>query len=169
MKNSMFSFIFLFFAATLFSQKNEVEISGWTNVNNFKCVNTNFTSSLPVSLKGKDLPNIVLKVNDFDCRNRMMAADFRKTLKAENFPSLTVEFLSFTPTKFNKISALVEVTMMNYSRKYTVEFSQVNRSFIGNKRVRFSDFNIVPPKRLGGMVYVKNELDLMFSLATADK
>ena len=55
--------------------------------------------------------------------------------------------------------------MMNVSRKYNIEFSEADGSLVGNKRLKFSDFNIVPPKKMGGMVYVKNEIDLFFSLA----
>ncbi|WP_027376308.1 hypothetical protein [Kaistella palustris] len=165
MKNFTLIFILIFLSATIFAQKNKVEINGWTNVNTFKCVNANFVTSVPVSVKSRDLPNIALKVTDFDCRNRMMTADFRKTLNAENHPVLTVKFLSISPTKFNKITALVEVKMMNVAHKYMVEFSEDNGSLVGNKRLKFSDFNIEPPKRMGGMVYVKNELDLLFSLA----
>jgi hypothetical protein len=58
--------------------------------------------------------------------------------------------------------------MMNVSRKYTIEFSEYNKSLVGNKRLRFSDFNIIPPKKMGGMVYVKDELDLFFSLSMTD-
>lgn len=68
----------------------------------------------------------------------------------------------------NKFTAMVEVKMMNVIRKYTIEFSKNQNSLVGTKRLKFSDFNIVPPKKMGGMVYVKNEIDLLFSLAIHD-
>ncbi len=58
--------------------------------------------------------------------------------------------------------------MMTVTRKYNIEFSEYKNSLVGDKRLRFSDFNIVPPKKMGGMVYVKDELDLLFSLAIKD-
>jgi hypothetical protein len=106
-------------------------------------------------------------VVDFDCRNKMMTSDFRKTLNAEKYPVLSIKFLNFNKNN-NRFLALVEVKMMNVSRKYTIEFSEYNKSLVGNKRLRFSDFNIIPPKKMGGMVYVKDELDLFFSLSMTD-
>ena len=169
MKTNFFLLIFLLFSKVLFSQQNSVEINGWTNVNTFKCTNINFKNSGNVySFTGNQLPNVVLKVEDFDCKNRMMTSDFRKTLNAEKFPNLTIKFLNFSKSSANKFNALVEVRMMNVVKKYTIEFSEYKGSLSGNKRLKFSDFNIVPPKKMGGVVYVKDDLDLLFSLAIKD-
>lgn len=152
-------------SAKVFAQQNKVEINGWTNVNTFKCTNTAFksTSSL-YSFTGNQLPNVNLSVEDFDCRNNIMTSDFRKTLNYKQYPSLSIKFLEFKKSSNTRFLALVEVKMMNVSKKYTIEFSEYKKSLVGNKRLRFSDFNIVPPKKMGGMIYVKDELDLNFSL-----
>ena len=169
MKTNFFLLIFLLFSKVLFSQQNSVEINGWTNVNTFKCTNINFKNSGNVySFTGNQLPNVILKVEDFDCKNRIMTADFRKTLNAEKYPNLTIKFLNFSKASANKFSALVEVRMMNVVKKYTIEFSEYKGSLSGNKRLKFSDFNIVPPKKMGGVVFVKDDLDLLFSLAIKD-
>ena len=117
---------------------------------------------------GNELPNVVLKVDDFDCRNRMMTSDFRKTLNSDKYPNLTIKFLNFSKGNGNRFNAVVEVKMMNVVKKYNIEFSQYKNSLVGIKRLKFSDFNIVPPKKMGGMVYVKDELDLTFSLGIKD-
>lgn len=160
-------FLILFFLPLLaFGQKNGVVINGWTNVGTFKCVNANFQASPTIySFAGSKLPNIPLQVVDFDCKNRMMTADFRKTLNHEDYPVLTIKFVNFTKLKSNRFTALVEVKMMNITKSYNIEFSEYNDSLVGNKRLKFSDFKIVPPKKMGGMVYVKDEIDLFFSLA----
>ena len=98
----------------------------------------------------------------------MMTADFRKTLHSDKYPVLTIKFINFAKTGGNRFSATVEVKMMTVTRKYNIEFSEYKNSLVGNKRLKFSDFNIVPPKKMGGMVYVKDELDLLFSLAIKD-
>ena len=94
-----------------------------------------------------------------------MTADFRKTLNHEKYPVLTIRFLNFSKSSATRFQATVEVKMMNVTRNYTIEFSEYKDSLVGNKRLKFSDFNITPPKKMGGMVYVKDELDLFFSLA----
>ena len=53
-------------------------------------------------------------------------------------------------------------------KKYSVEFGEYKNSLVGNKRLKFSDFNIIPPKKMGGVVFVKDDLDLLFSLAIKD-
>lgn len=169
MKNTIAILLLIIFPIMVCSQNNGVEINGWTNVNTFKCTNINFKNSPTIySFTGNQLPNLHLQVNDFDCRNRMMTGDFRKTLHSDKYPVLTIKFLNFTKTSANRFTALVEVKMMTVTKKYNIEFSEYKSSLVGNKRLRFSDFNIVPPKRMGGMVYVKDELDLFFSLAIKD-
>ena len=43
-------------------------------------------------------------------------------------------------------------------------FTLFDTVLMGNKRLRFSDFNIIPPKKMGGIISVNDELDLFFSL-----
>lgn len=98
----------------------------------------------------------------------MMTSDFRKILQSDKYPNLTIKFIEFTKTSSDRFNAILEVKMMTVSRKYQIEFSMYNNNLVGNKRVRFSDFKIIPPKKMGGMVYVKDELDLFFSLSVKD-
>ena len=169
MKNKIIIVLLFFFSVSICSQKNGLEIKGWTNINNFKCSNPKFKNSSSVySFIGNQLPNISVAIEDFDCRNKMMTADFRKVLQSDKYPNMTIKFLEFKKSAGNKFEALVEVKMMTVARKYNIEFSNYNNSLVGNKRLKFSDFKIVPPKKMGGMVYVKDELDLVFSLETKD-
>ena len=165
MRTKALLFTFFLLSMNVFAQQNKVEINGWTNVNTFKCSNVDFKNAISLySFSGNQLPNVNLNVQDFDCKNKMMTADFRKTLNSSKFPNLNIKFLEFKKSSSSRFLAVVEVKMMNVSKKYTIEFSEYNKSLVGNKRLRFSDFNIVPPKKMGGMVYVKDELDLFFSL-----
>lgn len=169
MKNKIIILLFSILPMLVYTQNNSVEINGWTNVNTFKCSNPNFKKSTSIySFSGNQLPNINLQVQDFDCRNKMMTSDFRKTLNAEKYPVLTIKFLSFSKISQGRYSAVVEVKMMNANKKYTIEFTDDKEKLTGIKRLKFSDFKIVPPKKMGGMVYVKDEIDLRFSLALTD-
>lgn len=165
MRTKVIVLIFLALSSQIFAQVNKVEINGWTNVNTFRCVNDEFKTDPSIYFfSGHQLPNINLKVDDFDCKNKMMTSDFRKALHAEKYPALTIKFLDFTRSGSSTFLAVVEVKMMNVSKKYSIEFSEQNQSLVGNKRLHFSDFNIIPPKKMGGMISVKDELDLFFSL-----
>lgn len=147
------------------AQENFVKINGSTNVNSFQCTNNKFKNDGVYSFSEKNLPNIILKVTDFDCGNKMMTKDFQRILNAEKYPEMTIKFIKFTKAQKNFV-AVVEVKMMNQSRRYSVEFELENNKMTGRKNVKFSDFNIIPPKKMGGMIVVKDDLDLTFSLAT---
>lgn len=158
--------LFGLFSLWVPAQENYIQINGSTNVNKFQCVDNRFKAETGVyTISEKSLPNIILKVNDFDCGNKMMTKDFQKTLVAEKYPNMIIRFLSIVKNR-DGFNAVVEVKMMNQSKKYNIEFETENNKIIGRKNVKFSDFNITPPKRMGGMIVVKDDLNLVFSLAT---
>jgi hypothetical protein len=147
------------------AQENYIQINGSTNINTFKCTNNTFrTPGGNFTISEKNLPNIALKVDDFDCRNRMMTSDFQKTLSAEEHPYLTIKFLSLDKGKA-VYNAQIEVKMINRSKIYNITFCLENGKFTGKRSVKFSDFNIMPPKRMGGMIVVKDDLNLVFALS----
>lgn len=148
------------------AQENYVQINGSTNVSTFRCINNKFRADAGVyTFSEKNLPNIILKITDFDCGNRLMTKDFQKILYAEKYPEMTIRFVSFIRNQKN-FSAVVEVKMMNQSKRYNIDFGVENNRLIGRKNVKFSDFNIIPPKKMGGMIVVKDDLNLIFSLST---
>ena len=162
----LFYLLFGLFAWMAQAQENFVQINGSTNINKFQCVNNKFRAEAGIySFSGKNLPNIILRVSDFDCGNRMMTKDFQKILNVEKYPEMTIRFINFIKNQTSFL-AVVEVRMMNQSKRYNVEFGVENNRLIGRKNVKFSDFNITPPKKMGGMIVVKDDLNLVFSLAT---
>lgn len=156
----------LLFSIVINAQENYVQINGSTNVSTFRCINNKFRADAGVyTFSEKNLPNIILKITDFDCGNRLMTKDFQKILYAEKYPEMTIRFVSFIRNQKN-FSAVVEVKMMNQSKRYNIDFGVENNRLIGRKNVKFSDFNIIPPKKMGGMIVVKDDLNLIFSLST---
>lgn len=146
------------------AQENFVKINGSTNVNSFQFINSKFRNDRGAySFSEKDLPNIILKVSDFYCGNKMMTKDFQKILNAEKYPEMTIRFISLIKDQ-KSLLAVIEVKMMNQSKRYQVELNIQNNKLTGRKNVKFSDFNIIPPKKMGGVIVVKDDLDLIFSL-----
>ncbi len=163
MKNYL-SLILILLAISASGQENYIQINGNTNINSFKCINTAFKpSNIGFSLNSKQLPNLSLKVDDFDCRNKVMTADFKKTLSADDHPYLNIKFLNIDKNK-NIYNSTIEVRMMNKSKTYNIILNLENGKLIGKRTVKFSDFNIKPPKKMGGMVVVKDDLNLIFEL-----
>jgi hypothetical protein len=155
----------LLFGIFMSAQDNYIQISGSTNINTFKCTNNTFrTPGGNFSISERNLPNIALKVDDFDCRNKMMTSDFQKTLSAEDHPYLNIRFLSLDKNKA-VYNAQIEVKMINRSKIYNITLCLENGKLTGKRSVKFSDFNILPPTKMGGMIVVKDDLNLVFALA----
>ncbi len=162
---TFYSVLLFFWGILILAQENYVQINGSTNINNFKCINNTFKApNGAYTFSGKHLPNIALKVNEFDCRHKVMTSDFQKTLSASQFPYLTIKFIAFNKTN-NQYNAQVEVKMMDKSRTYNIAFSVEDGKLIGKRNVKFSDFDITPPKKMGGMIVVKDDLNLVFALS----
>ncbi len=145
------------------AQENFLQINGSTNINNFKCINKTFKTPSGNSFNGK-LPSYNVQVNEFDCFNKIMTKDFQKTLSSDKYPYLSIKILKFTKS-LNAYNAVVEVLMMNRSKNYNVIFTLENGKYVGKKNVKFSEFTIQPPKKMGGMIVVRDDLNLTFSLA----
>lgn len=157
-----------------------LKVDGKTNINNFSCAITNYsrpdtivatTGSLhAVQLNG----NIKLEVQHFDCHNPVMTADLRKTLKAREFPRLVIRFLSISQypdatTRQKMTKGLVTIELAGVSKRFEVDYKVLSAesdyiNLVGSREINFSDFNISPPSKLGGMIRTDNELSVVFNL-----
>ncbi|MES2649921.1 MAG: YceI family protein [Bacteroidota bacterium] len=156
-----------------------LKVDGSTNINIFSCaianyskpdtivINRNFT---PVQLSG----SMQLDVQNFDCHNPVMTADLRKTLKSKQFPRLIIRFqtLNNYPDHAHRqgiIKGYVTIELAGVSKRYEVDYKVVaaEATYInleGSRKVNFSDFNLEPPRKLGGMIRTNNELSVVFNL-----
>ena len=188
----IFIYTILFFGMSLFSfdgfsppakwvitKSGSLSVTGSTNVNTFSCLVPNYNhpdtinvyqNKSTVKLSGE----IKLNVNTFDCHNAMMTAQLRKTLKGSQFPFIHVRFISLR--KFPSlnlqteiIKGIVEIELANVTKRYEIdyEFSVDQQKIIhlmGKHEVNFSDFNLTPPSKLGGMIKTNDQLEIEFQL-----
>lgn len=157
-----------------------LKVDGSTNVNNFSCAIDNYSrpdtimvtryAYQAVQLSG----NIQLEVQKFDCHNLIMTADVRKTLKAKEFPALIIRFISLSKhpdndTRQDIIKGMVIIELAGVSKRFEVEYKVVSAestyiNLVGSRKVNFSDFNLIPPRKLGGMIRTNNQLSVEFNL-----
>jgi len=155
-----------------------LKVDGSTNINNFSCIISNYnqpdtiwvTRSInsPVQLSG----NIQLDVQKFDCHNPIMTADLRKTLKAKAHPKLTIRFVSlarYPGEAGHNIKGMVTIELAGTSKMFEVSYRVIAAesagiNLIGSRVIKFSDFNITPPRKLGGMIKTNNDLSVEFNL-----
>lgn len=159
---------------------SSLTVNGSTNVNKFQCDIINY--SLPDTItcvkaaKTQTLPmngKLKLDIESFDCHNRMMTSDLRKTLKYKDFPKLTIKFISINsfPNFKNptKITGLVDIGLAGVVKRYDISyvFTVDNSNIVhlkGDRAVTFTDFNLSPPSKLGGVIKAKDELLVEFNL-----
>lgn len=158
-----------------------LKVGGSTNVNKFSCIIANYgqpdTLTLyknnpaePVKING----SIKLDVQNFDCHNPVMTGDLRKTLKAKTFPKLTIRFISLNKypklnDQLEAIKGVVTIELAGVTKRFEVDYRFVSDgpksiNLIGSRQVNFSDFNIVPPRKIGGMIQTNNALNVEFNL-----
>jgi hypothetical protein len=161
-------------------QGSSLTVNGSTNVNKFQCDITDY--SLPDTItcvkaaKTQTLPmtgKLKLDIESFDCHNRMMTSDLRKTLKYKEFPKLMIKFISINsyPNFKNptKITGAVDISLAGIVKRYdiTYVFTIDNSNIVhlkGDRAVTFTDFNLSPPSKLGGVIKAKDELLVEFKL-----
>ncbi len=157
-----------------------LRVNGSTNINTFSCIVANKIASDTITfILNKDgsaimAGNISLDIFGFDCHNPMMTLDLRKTLKAKDYPVMKIDFISLDkipalkPTQ-EQIKGWVNIELAGVTKKYEVSYkvSMDNNKvihLIGDRSVNFSDFNINPPKKLGGIIRANDNLDVEFGL-----
>jgi hypothetical protein len=158
-----------------------LKVNGSTNINKFSCVIPEYTKpdTLLFYKANKDEPikitgSLALDVQKFDCKNAMMTSDLRKTLKAKRYPKIIIRFLNLShypisSFKESLITGAVTIEIAGTVKRFDIDYRYTMTGdkvlkLIGTKQVKFSDFDIDPPKKLGGMIKTNDELDVEFSL-----
>lgn len=168
-------------AVWVIMQGSSLSVNGTTNINSFQCDINNYNLPDTITLlrgfsKGQLLPmngKLNLEIEAFDCHNRMMTSDLRKTLKAKLYPILSVKFVSINsfPDFKNpsKISGIVDISLSGVSKRFEINYlftgdEKQEVHLKGNQKIHFSDFNLIPPSKLGGVIKANDELIVEFKL-----
>jgi hypothetical protein len=161
------------------SQSSSLSVNGTTNINKFTCDIPSYhqTDTLTLIKDHKEVSlsgELSLKIQSFDCHNAIMTRDLRKTLKEKEFPHLHIKFLSLSElpelaAKPATITGFVDIELAGASKRFQVSYlvsidAQKNIHLLGYRDVNFSDFNLVPPRKLGGMIKTDDKLSVAFHL-----
>ena len=160
-----------------------LSVSGSTNINKFVCDVTQTANADTICHYNYDNVKkyypvsglLYIDVSGFNCHNPMMTSDLRKTLKYKEYPKLIMNFISLQklPDHKNikeKISGLVDIELSGVKKRFIIDYEfQSAKSneiiVVGTKQILFSDFNLIPPRKLGGMIKTNNELMITFSIS----
>jgi len=158
---------------------SNIKVNGSTNANKFS-----FQYTDPITLNNavhvvRDHGKLVLsngviklKVKAFDSGNGMMNSDFRKMLKEPENPTIEVELATIMPAwrddeLWFQGDVEIHVTMNKVQKKFLVMCQVENPGSIlifGKKSLLLSDFGLIAPTRMLGMVKVNDAVDFDFAL-----
>jgi hypothetical protein len=166
----------------IIGESSNLSVNGSTNINKFSCEIPTYDQTDTLTLvKGKTDKDIVLSgeislpIQSFDCHNSMMTRDLRKTLKEKQYPRLYIRFISLSEfpeltTDPKHITGWVNIELAGTSKRFEINYqisidNQKVIHLLGAKDINFSDFNLIPPRKLGGMIKTNDQLSVEFQLA----
>ncbi|MEJ7694516.1 YceI family protein [Daejeonella sp.] len=158
-----------------------LKVEGSTTVNKFSCViSSNFSPDTLTFSRGGEGESVrmtgsmKLDIREFNCHNSVMTADLRKTLKSKEYPRMKIRFISLnrypeSSTRPYPVNGLVSIELAGVTRNFTVAYMVMpagkNALFLkGMREINFSDFNIIPPRKIGGMIQTSDKLVAEFNL-----
>ena len=146
-----------------------VFITGETNVNQFDFLynRKGFSMVHPGSTGNYE---IEIPVRDFEPGNPFMYKDFLTLLKADQYPNISISIPAgqFNPENraADTSATLVHITIAGITRSYLLKCS-VQRCadgflIAGSEPVKLSDFQLKTVERLGGLIRLRDEIDVSF-------
>ncbi|MBK8622817.1 MAG: hypothetical protein IPN79_13930 [Saprospiraceae bacterium] len=168
----------------IIKSSSSVTVNGKTNINTFSCKVSSYgkTDTLhcfPDKKNANYYPvHTMLKVpvKQFDCGNPIMTKDLQKTLKVTQYPNVIIELsaLSALPDiNSTAIEGQAYITLAGTKRYYTIPFKTTRQKnhmlLIGKKQIRFTEFKLTPPTKLGGSIRVDDVLEVEVTLVMEKK
>lgn len=167
-------------AKWLVTEESSLQISGSSNVNNFRCISLSYagkdtlyevasTTYSPASLSGV----IHLETEGIDCQNTLITNGFMETVKAEEYPDIRISLLSLQKDsrhpEAQTIKGMVKISMAGVSRKYPLssklEKIDEGKAYLqGQQSLRLSDFGLQPKSKMLGMIKVEDSVSVDFQL-----
>ncbi|MBR9756650.1 MAG: YceI family protein [Algicola sp.] len=161
----------------LLSSESKLYVEGTTNISDFNCkfdINA-LKGKIPVTFV-KHSNNLTFKQakltlnnNCFDCGSKGINNDFNKLLKTENYPQivLTLNELKQNPAAGNVAEAKLQIDMAGITKPYNIPVN-INKEngfrVKGQLDLKISDFKLEPPKKVFGLIKVKDVITIHFDL-----
>lgn len=192
MLSSIVFLIFFCFPILLYSQTQlspvilesaELEISGNTNIADFKCqlleLNSNDTISYVVDRNNnaKLFEGLEFKfgVTNFICDKSLMTTDLKASLKEKEFPHIVMKInkvtaeSTYSQSGSQVVNAHITMRIAGYSEVEYIEHALLtkNKNYLtltGTHNVLMSKFQIEPPTKLFGTVRTEDEIEIGFSI-----
>lgn len=158
--------------------ESQITIQGSTNIGGYSCSLEKVYSDEPLAYSRTDdmlrfkANRLALPVKEFECNNFLIDNDFQELLKAKEHKNIYVEILELENpdgASNGRVFGKVKIIIMNNEKVYRIPFQTKrsdNKNFSLNGKVNLvvSDFNLVPPKRFGGIIKIDETISVNFQL-----
>jgi hypothetical protein len=156
-------------------------VNGSTNLSRFSCAINGYPKTDTIKVERNQYTKKIalsgrmgMAIAGFDCKNRMMTNELRKTLKQDLYPEINIEFVSINglpelDVKPIALNGVVDITIAGVKKRFDINYTisvDENKEIrlLALRDVNFSDFGLVPPKKLGRLVQAKNKLGVVLDL-----
>lgn len=161
--------------------KSSLSIEGKTNVSTFKCDIVEYLNHDTILLY-KDHEDqklitakggLTININRFNCKDNHITSDLKKALKADDNAFMKINFLTLGYIKQNTtnqtVKGQVEILLAGITKKIEIDYTVLKNQdgflhLIGNATLLFSDFKLIPPRKLAGLIKVEQEIKVQFKL-----
>ncbi|MGN7810715.1 MULTISPECIES: YceI family protein [Flavobacterium] len=150
---------------TVVINKIKIEITGVSTVGKYNCSNTFSTKdTVYVNSVKKNTFNTEIKMSNFDCGNKIMTKDLQGTVKVKQFPNSTVSITDIKPCGKNyKCRLNFYITDKTLKYKDFILYNTDDK-IQGTLSLKFSDIELEPPVKMAGLIKVKDDIVINFSL-----
>jgi len=160
---------------------SSLNIEGRSNVSSFVCEVTKYLEADTLQYVNNETTrqfvftnsSLTIDIYDFDCHQRIITSDLRKTLKAGQNRFLKIHFISVDAFDVRNHSQVVkgkvEILLAGQIKCTMIDF-KINTTSTGliqmngSKNMLFSEFNVTPPRKLAGIIKIKEEIKVNFQL-----
>ena len=146
--------------------KQAFTIEGATSVGSFTCTyelaqrDTLHTNNQ----QGDTSVKYSIPSDAFGCHNFLLNRDFKKTIKAKEFKEVKVEICKLRK-KDNHYLCDLKLRLAGKEKVYEdTSLKNTTDGLSGFLVVQFSEFALTPPKRMGGLVKVKEDIKISINL-----
>lgn len=138
-------------------------VEGSTSIGSFTC-NYDLQTKDTLFFNQKSGLSYKVPVRGFGCGNFLLNRDFRKTLKENQYPEVSISLFDVRKEKNNYIYNL-HLNLAGKEKMFqNLVLTKEGNTLKGNIALKFGDFDLEPPKKLGGAIKINEEIKLSILL-----
>lgn len=147
--------------------KQAFTIEGTTSVGDFSCTyELDQRDTVKINSLSTETASIEYTIpsSAFECHNFLLNRDFKKTIKSKEHKEIKVVIFGFRK-KGNQYICNLRLQLAGKEKLYEETQLKISgKDVTGALIVKFPDFDLTPPKKLGGLVKVKEDIKISVAL-----